>query len=545
VAFAPAGAPVAPFPALSPDGTRLAFVANADGEAAGIWVRNLDSLDVRRLNDTSVRTDTLSPALPFWSPDSRTIGFFADGKLKRVAADGGSPQTICDAQQSGGASWSSDGTTIVFASRIDEGIRKVAATGGVPVQVTNADRARGEISHANPAFLPDGRHFLFWVQAARSSIRIGSIDSPETRELFESDSRAAYASGYLFFVRQSTLYAQSFDASRLQTTGEPVPVAEDVRTFPLNGRSAFSASDNGVLVYRSGGARAGRALAWHDRQGKQIAVIPESTATYNGLSLGRDDRHLIAQIEDGTGTDLWMLDLDHGTRSRITSDPKSEGSPVLSLDGRQVVFASDHLGVEDLFRKRADGVGDEQMLVASAVRKYPNDWSSHWITFTAIDPVRKLDLWVLEPDGVAKPYLQTDFNERDGRLSPDERWMIYTSDEAGRDAIYIRPFPNADGGKWRVSGAGAGVAPRWRSDGKEIFYLDDGGRMLSVPVTFDEQAPRLGVARVLFRTPGLGRAQYQVSRDGSRFLLPVPAPGSQGETPLSFVLNWPTLFRSK
>jgi len=298
-------------------------------------------------------------------------------------------------------------------------------------------------------------------------------------------------------------------------------------------------------VYRSGGARAGRALAWHDRQGKQIAVIPESTATYNGLSLGRDDRHLIAQIEDGTGTDLWMLDLDHGTRSRITSDPKSEGSPVLSLDGRQVVFASDHLGVEDLFRKRADGVGDEQMLVASSVRKYPNDWSSHWITFTAIDPVRKLDLWVLEPDGVAKPYLQTDFNERDGRLSPDERWMIYTSDEAGRDAIYIRPFPNADGGKWRVSGAGAGVAPRWRSDGKEIFYLDDGGRMLSVPVTFDEQAPRFGVARVLFRTPGLGRAQYQVSRDGSRFLLPVPTPGSQGETPLSFVLNWPTLFRSK
>jgi Tol biopolymer transport system component len=545
VAFAPRGAPVAPFPAVSPDGTQLVFVAHRDSDAApSLWVQSFDSLHARQLNDTTVRTDTLSPALPFWSPDSRSVGFFADGKLKRVEVDGGSPQTICNAPQSGGASWGANGT-IVFASRIDEGLRKVAANGGVPVQITTPDGARGEISHSNPAFLPDGRHFLFWVQAPKSSIRAGLIDSTETKPLFESDSRAVYASGYVFFVRQSTLFAQPFDTARLETSGEPVPIAESVRTFPLNGRSAFSASTNGVLVYRSGTVTAGRALAWYDRNGKQIAIVPDSTAMYGGMSLGSDDRHLIAQIQDGSESDLWMIDLEQGTRSRITSDAKSEGSPVLSPDGRLVVFASDRHGADDLFRKRADGVGDEQLLVRSSARKYPADWSNHWITFTAIDATRKQDLWVLEPNGEARPYLQTEFSERDGRLSPDERWMIYTSDEAGRDAIYIRPFPNVNGGKWRVSGAGAGNAPRWRADGKEILYVDDGGRIMAVPVKLGDQSPELGLPQMLFRTGGLTRAQYEVSRDGARFLAPVGSESTQGDVPLSVVLNWPTLLRRK
>jgi len=538
VRFAPVGAPVAPFPAVSPDGTRLAFIAQRDGETASLWVRSLDSLDARRLNDTTVRTDTLSPGLPFWSPDSRSIGFFADGKLKRIEVDGGSPQTICDAPQSGGASWSIDGT-IVFASKIDEGLRKVSATGGVPIRVTTPDAARGELSHSNPAFLPDGRHFLFWVQAAKSSIRIGSLDSSETTHLFESDSRAVYASGYVFFVRQSTLFAQPFDTGRLQIRGERVLVAEDVRTFPLNGRSAFSAS-NGVLVYRTGSVRGSRTLAWYDRQGKQIAIVANSAATYSGMNLSSDDRHLIAQIEEGNESDLWMIDLEQGTRSRITSDPKSEVSPVLSPDGRLVVFASDRHGIDDIFRKRADGVGDDEVLFKSGTRKYPTDWSQHWIAFTAFDSTRKQDLWVLSPDGQAKPYLQTEFSESDGRLSPDERWMVYTSDEAGASAIYVRPFPDVNGGKWRASGAAAGFAPRWRADGREIFYVDEDGRIMAVPVTPGEQSPGLGLAQALFRTPSRSAA-YAVSRDGARFLLSVQSEGSRTDVPLSVVLNWPTL----
>jgi Tol biopolymer transport system component len=544
VRFAPVGAPVAPFPAVSPDGTRLVFIAQRDGEPASLWVRSLESLDARRLNDTTVRTDTLSPGLPFWSADSRSIGFFADGKLKRVDVDGGSPQVICDAAQSGGASWSADGT-IVFASKIDEGLRKVAATGGVPIQLTTPDVAHGELSHSNPAFLPDGRHFLFWVQAAKPSIRLGSIDSSETTHLFESDSRAVYASGHVFFVRQSTLFAQPFDAGRLEMRGERVLVAEDVRTFPLNGRSAFSASTNGVLVYRTGSVRGSRTLAWYDRHGKQVAIVPDSAATYSGMSLSADDRHLVAQIEEGNESDLWMIDLEQGTRSRITSDPKSEVSPVLSPDGRRVVFASDRHGIDDIFRRRADGVGEDEVLFKSATRKYPTDWSPHWITFTAFDSIRKQDLWVLDTDGQAKPYLETGFSESDGRLSPDERWMVYASDEAGPSAIYVRPFPNANGGKWRVSGAAAGFAPRWRADGREIFYTDEGGAIMAVPVPLGEQSPGLGLAQALFRTPSLTRASYAVSRDGARFLLSVQSEGSRTDVPLSVVLNWPTLLLRK
>jgi Tol biopolymer transport system component len=542
VVFAPVGAPVAPFPAISPDGTRLAFIAQRDGEPASVWVQSLDSLDARRLNDTVVRTDTLSPALPFWSPDSRSIAFFADGKLKRIDVDGGSPQTICDAAQSGGGSWSADGT-IVFASKIDEGLQRVAATGGVPTQITKPDAARGEISHANPAFLPDGRHFLYWVQAPRSSIRVGSVDSPETKQVIESDSRAMYASGYVFFVRQSTLFAQPFDTARLEASGEPVQIAEDVRTFPLNGRSAFSASVNGILVYRSGATRSGRALAWHDRQGRQISIVPDSTAMYGAMSLESDDRRVIAEIEDGSESDLWMIDLDQGTRSRITSEGKSEGSPVLSPDGRLVAFASDRNGIDDLFRTRTDGAGDAQLLLKSSTRKYPTGWSARWITFTAFDSTRNQDLWVLDPNGDARPYLQTEFSERDGRLSPDERWMLYTSNEAGRDAIYIRPFPDVNGGKWRVSAGGTAVAGRWRADGKEIFYVADGGQVVAVPVTLATQTPELGPSQVLFQTPGVPRTSYAVSRDGARFLVPVQSGSSQREAPLSVVLQWPTLFQ--
>jgi len=411
--------------------------------------------------------------------------------------------------------------------------------------MTKPDPERGEISHSNPAFLPDGRHFLFWVQAAKPSIRVGAVDSPDTAYLFDSDSQAAYASGFVLFIRQSTLFAQPFDTTRLATSGEPIPIAEDVRTFPLNGRSAFSISANGVLVYRKGAVTVARTLAWNDSQGKQIAIVPSPAATYSGMSLGADDRHLVAQIEEGSASDLWLIDLDQGSRSRITSDPKSDGSPVLSPDGRFVVFASDRNGVDDLFQARADGAGDEHVLVKSSVRKYPTDWSAHWISFTAFDSTRKQDLWVLEPQGAAKPYLQTEFSERDGRLSPDERWMLYTSDETGTDAVYIRPFPNSNSGKWRVSGAGGGVAARWRADGKEIYYVDDRGQIMAVAVTFSGQSPELGVPRALFRMGGLSRASYAVSRDGARFLVAVQSDGSRGDVPLSVVLNWPTLLQRK
>jgi serine/threonine protein kinase len=543
VAFAPANAPIAPFPALSPDGKRLVFVANRRGEPPGLWVRSLDSLDTRRLDDTTVRTDTLSPALPFWSPDSKSIGFFADGKLKRVELDGGLPRTICEAAQSGGASWGADGT-IVFASKIDEGLNRVDANGGVPIQITRPDTAHGELSHSNPEFLPDGRHFLFWVRSTKPSIRVGSIDSTETTSLFESDSRAAYAAGYVLFVRQSTLLAQRFDTTRLATIGEPSQVVDDARAFALNGRTAFTVSSNAVLAYRPVESRTGRSLAWHDRTGKPIAAIPDLGLSYSSMSLAGDEHHLIGAVDEGSGSDIWMIDLDRGTRSRVTSDAKNASSPVVSPDGHMVVFSSDRDGIGDLYRMRADGTGEDQLLLKSNARKIGSDWSTHWLTFTAIDSKRSEDIWVLSANGEARPYLQTPFKEMTGRLSPDERWMAYTSDEAGQNAIYVRPFPNANGGKWRVSGSRGGFAPHWRADGKEIVYVEEGSGIMAVRVALGEQSLQFGVPQLLFQsTAGATGSGYVISRDGQRFLMPARGQGEQREVPLTVVLNWPNVLR--
>jgi eukaryotic-like serine/threonine-protein kinase len=549
VTFAPRGAPVAPFPAVSPDGRQLAFIAQRTGDTAPlVWVQSLDSLLARALAETAVRTDTLSPALPFWSPDSRSIGFFADGKMKRVDSAGGSPQTICDAPQSGGGAWGAD-DTIIFASKIDDGLYQVPATGGAPARLTTPNRAQGEISHSNPAFLPDGRHFLFWVQAPQPAIHIGSIDSTTTARLFESDSRAMYGSGHVFFVRQGTLLAQPFDPRRLATSGDPVTIAEDVRTFALNGRSAFSVSNTGVLVYRSGTAGSERKLVWHDRQGKPVATVPDSAAAYAGMSLAPDDRYVIAEIEGAGASDLWRIDLSTGTRFRITSGGKSEGSPVLSSDGQMLVFASDRHGIDDLFRVRSDGVGAEEVVAQSPMRKYPTHWSLDWISFTAFDAAGKQDLWFVDPRSRRpRPYLQTEHSEHSGRLSPDQRWIVYGSDETGRNAIFLRPFPNADGGKWRISGAASAGAPRWRADGKEIFYADDAGIVavpVTLPVTPSGSAPELGIPQVLFRIGGIGRAQYEPSRDGTRFLIPIGVSSTAPEPPLTIVLNWPTLLQPR
>jgi Tol biopolymer transport system component len=210
------------------------------------------------------------------------------------------------------------------------------------------------------------------------------------------------------------------------------------------------------------------------------------------------------------------------------------------------VFASDRNGIDDLFQTRADGAGGEQEVIKSGikpgVRKYPTDWSRHWIAFTAFDATRKQDLWTVDQQGAARPYFQTEFSERDGHLSPDERWMVYTSDETGTDAIYVRPFPNASGGKWRVSGAGGASSPRWRSDGKEIFYVDDRGQMMAVSTASGTSSPEIGEPRMLFRLGGASRAGYAVSNDGSRFLFASAGEGSRVDVPVTVVLNWPTLF---
>ncbi len=491
--------------------------------APSLWVQSFDALDARPLNDTTVRPDSLSPALPFWSPDSRSVGFFADGKLKRVEVNGGSPQAICDAPQSGGASWGAN-DTIVFASKIDEGLRTVSANGGVSAPITTPDATRGEIAHSNPAFLPDGRHFLFWVQAPKSSIRVGLIGSSETKHLFEADSRALYASGHVFFVRQSTLFAQSFDTARLETSGAPMPISDDVRTFPLNGRSAFSASTNGVLVYRSG-----------QRHGRPSACLVRSKreADRDRSRLDRDvQRHeprpgrSPPHCRDRSWQRKRSLDdrsragnpIAHHVRCQERREPcavagRSTGRVRVRPERRQRSLPETH----GRCRRRA-GVGANPPCESTPPTGRV-DGSASRCSMRCGSRISGLSSRIARRG----PICRRSSGSRGGRLSPDERWMLYTSDEAGPNAIYVRPFPEANGGKWRVSGASVGNAPRWRADGKEIFYADESGRIIAVPVTLGKQSLELGLPQVLFESGGLGRAQYR----GQPRWHPVPRAGAK------------------
>jgi Tol biopolymer transport system component len=561
-AFAPLAAPIAPFPAISPDGKLVAFLATLENNQPSIWIRNLESLDTRSVKGTAISgtPDPDAPMMPFWSPDSRSIGFFAEGKLKRVDLDGGSARIICDAPVNSGAAWGAEGT-IVFGRRTDEGIYKVSANGGTPTQITKVDRDKGEISHANPTFLPDGRHFFFWVRSTgpSSSIWVGSIDSTTPKHVLPADSRAVYAPpGHVLFVRQGALYAQPFDPDRLETAGEPSVLADDVRTNNGNGRSAFTASANGILVYRTGEVRPG--LAWQDRDGRELGTVPQSEDRYEQRTMTPDDHRVIAHIHElPHGGNLWALDLAQGTKSRLTSGPYHDEFPVVSPDGTAVVYSSSRgqhaetaraFGTQggDLYRKNADGTGEDTAILKSAIPKRPYDWSEHWFVFGVFsigDRPGKRDLWVLPTTGEStpKPYLQTAFNQVDGRVSPDERWMAYTSDESGIEAVYIRPFPDANAGKWRVSGPLGGSSPHWRADGKELFYITLDGHVMAAPLRLGERSVELGPPQQLFQIDtSVAGENYFVTRDGKRFLVDRK---SGTEAPLTVVLNWPSLLARK
>jgi len=544
-------APVAPFAAVSPNGERIAFLAGPTGSPPSIWVRALTSIESRLLNGTA------SASRPFWSPDSRTVAFWASAerKLKRVDLDGGAPQVICEAPAFEGLAWGPDGT-IVFGS--PAGLFRVAATGGAPVQMTKADNAHGEVLQGQPAFLPDGRHFLYWSRSAQSSIFVASLDEPtKAKRLMDADGVAAYAPpGYVLAVRTSTLFAQRFDVEKLELVGDPVAIAQDVRTNPALGRSAFSVSST-VLAYRTGGAAQARALTWYDLAGKKLATVADSAADHRGVSLASDAQKVVTHIHDDSqgGGNLWMIDVQRGGRTRVTSGTHHDFSPVWSPDASWVVFGSDRSGVGDIYRKRSNGLGDEEVLVKSDVIKRPTDWSTHWIVYAAGDAQAKMDLWVLPAAGppTPKPYLQTQFDESNGRLSPDERWMAYESDESVQSEIYIRPFPDANAGKWRVSTAG-GRFPLWRSDGKGLVYLGNDRRVMSVALTFTSGSVQVGQPVAMFEPRSLrilsgqtSYIDYAIANDGKRVLIPAPPNEDQPATsnPLTVILNWTSLAQRK
>jgi len=522
--------------ALSPDGRHLVFAAtNASGTSV-LFLRPLDSLEARALLGTE------GAAHPFWSPDGRFVGFIALGKLKKIDTTGGPPQTLCDAGEDRGGTWNRDGV-ILFAPISGGPLYRVSAAGGMATQLTTLDPSRQENAHRWPVFLPDGRRFLYVVRSGNpdyTGIYVRSLDSDDSRRLVGAYSSVAYVPPNLLYVRGETLMAQPFDASRLELAGEPFPVVEQVGSFAAHGKGYFSLSENGVLAYRT--YRSDYELpVWFDRESKRVGTLgpPQD---YGQPTLSPDEQRLaINRIDPETGSpDLWLIDLSHGTTSRFTSDPAGDYWPVWSPDGSRIAFSSNRLvgGGTDIYQKMSSGDGVEELLLRPGATVFPTDWSTdgRFILYQAIDHRTNYDLWALPLEGERKPIalVQTAFSETFGRLSPDGRWLAYTSDESGRLEVYVRPFLRPGGAQ--LISTGGGMQPVWRrTDGKELFYLSPERRVMSVSVQSDPSTFRASVPRALFDEPVAGDS-YAVSRDGERFLINTVLP--EASSPIQIVVNW-------
>jgi Tol biopolymer transport system component/predicted Ser/Thr protein kinase len=526
--------------ALSPDGRRLAFAATDSSGKQQLWVRSLDSLTAQQLAGTE------GASRPSWSPDGRFVVFGADSKLKKIDVTGGAPQNLCPAPGNfEGAAWNRDGV-IVFGTTGLRALHRVAATGGESRPVTTLDPSLKEQRHGWPVFLPDGRRFLYLSFGSERAIYAGDLESPLRKRVVATHSAAAYAPGFLLYLRESTLLAQPFDAGKLEMRGDPVPVAEQVGYFQVAGEAYFSVAGAGALVYGSGTHVARRQPTWMDRAGKPLGTVGEP-AVYSWITLSPEGKRLALERTDPMGlssTDIWLFDLNRGASRRFTFDPTSDRSPVWSPDGSRIAFTSIRGGIYDLYWKVSSGAGQDELLLKSGESKYPDDWSADGklLLYEQADPKTRVDLWVLPLQGERKPvpFLQTEFSERQGRFSPDGRWIAYSSDESGRYEVYVQPYPPT-GAKWMISRDGGG-RPEWRRDGKEIFFLGDPHQqLLSVDVKLPSGGSgggvEAGVPRVLFPV-AFGTSAYAVSADGQRFLMNAPIQDAAGAQPATVVLNW-------
>jgi eukaryotic-like serine/threonine-protein kinase len=529
--------------AVSPDGRRVALRVIFEGKVR-LWVRALDSLTAQPLAGTE------EAAYPFWSPDSRFIGFFSGGKLKKIEAAGGPAQTICDAPEPRGGTWNVDGV-IVFAPKSADVLYRVSAGGGTPTPVTTLDPSRKEMSHTHPRFLPDGRHFVYLAISAQrdsSGIYVSALDSNESKLLVNADAGGAYAPpGYVLFLRGRTLMAQAFDADSLRINGDPFPVAEQVDRLGLGTRYAmFSVSDTGVLVYWSG-TTANTQLIWFDRQGKQLSTVGP-VGTYATPWLSPDEKRITfgGTEPEGGGSDIWLMDLARGTPTRFTFDSAIEVAPLWSPDGSRIVYSSDRDGLMNLYQRAANGAGDaEPLLKTDANNKFCTDWSAdgRFILFQEQNQRTNFDLWVLPLSGDQKPfpYVQGDFAEQQGRFSPDGKWVAYASNESGAWQVYVQSFP-APGGKWQISTNG-GAQPQWRRDGSQLFYISSDRKLMAVDVkgngsTFEADDPKelFGLRVQTVGLPG-PRNYFVADADGQRFLV-ASVPEERITTPITVVLNW-------
>jgi eukaryotic-like serine/threonine-protein kinase len=534
--LAPEGGSFKPFDiAISPDGSKFAFAAvDATGKTQ-LWVRPLESESAQPLAGTD------GAQFPFWSPDSQTIGFFADGKMKRLEASGGGLQVLADAPVPRGGTWNQDGM-ILFAPGAAGGLYRVSASGGTVEQVTTLDPKKNEDSHRWPCFLPDGKHFVFLVRSGLTTgaaqIYGSSLGAKDKSLIADSGGRPGCAQpGYLLFVRGSNLMAQKFDQKSLQLSGDPTPVVEQLgRDYTFS--AAYTVSRNGIMVAHNGGVSTS-VLTWYDRTGKAGAAL--GTDNYNVIRFSPDGKTLSTSIYDNSGgEDVWLLDLARGVRTRFTFGPALSDDPVWSPDGKMIVFDSNRTGSYAIYQKPSNGTQKEELVYADPAIKFTTSWSPDGkfvlMDHIGVDAQGRTSIWVLPMfgDHKAYPLISNDFNNTFSQFSPDGHWVAYDSNESGRDEIYAVAFPNPTA-RFQISTSG-GANAQWRPDGKELFYTDADNKIMAVDIASHGDALQIGTPHALWQPRLQAVNPPYATPDGKRFLaneLPL-----QSTSHLSLTLNW-------
>jgi serine/threonine-protein kinase len=532
------GTDALPHIALAPDGSQLVYVSSHEGNTL-LYVRSIDSFDAAPLSGTE------GAESPFFSPDGQTVGFFAEGKMKKVSISGGAPTVIAIAAAVRGGSWGPDGT-IVFAHSITGGLFRVSANGGTVKPLTVLDRKNKEFSHRWPEILPGGKAVLFtiWTGGSFDSARIGlvSLATGEKRVLVEGGYYARYVPpGYLVYTRAGELLAVPFDLDRLEVRGRPVSILKGVMTNLSFGTAEFSSSNDGTLAYVPGGSQVGdRTLAWVDRKGVR-QPLPAPPGGYFAPRISPDGKRVAISLL-GNNQGMWVYDLGRGTLTRLTSEGVIP-FPVWSHDGRQLTFSGSLDDRLNVYRMNADGSGTAERLTTNENAQWPGSWSPFGgvLAFTEAAPETGYDLMTINLHGDRQPrvFLQTSSNEYGPNFSPDGHWLAYGSDESGRQEIYVRPFPGP-GGKLQISIDG-GIEPVWSRNGRELFYRN-GNKLMATAV---ETTPTFAASKtkVLFEQhfeKGVFpfEANYDVSTDGHQFLLVVPSEGESAAAQVNIVLNW-------
>jgi len=538
VVGAPSGAVIVNDPAwitLSPDGRLLAFSATDTSGTPALWVRPLASLGAHKLEGTD------NANFPFWSPDSRNIGFFADGKLKKVPAEGGTAEAVCSASDGRGGSWSKQGA-IVFAPVASGPIARVSDDGGDVETLFTPDSSRKETGLRWPEFLPDGKHFLFVGLPSKEgnyNIYMGALDARQRSRLLGSSAAPVYAPpGYLLFVRNGRLTAQGFDTRRFTLEGKPQFLGEAPQLSISAGARAVSVSANGILAHPAAGLPNTK-LVWLDRAGHEQGTLPLPPGRWEGMSLSEDGQWLVVQRRGSPNeSDLWMIEMARGVATRFTFVPSSETqSAVWSPDGKWVAYNSNRLGPLDIYRKSTTGGDEEALLQSSALFKNVNQWTPDGgsIIYGQPDPETGWDIWRLPLDGdrTPVPVVRTRFNEYGGAVSPDGHWITYYSEESGKSEVYVQSYPEP-GHKYQVSTAG-GATSAWSKDGRQILFGSlDGNVMIADVATVPSF--KVGRPRALFKARQ-DATGFTATRDFSRFLMSVPA-GEAAPPTITIELNW-------